>query len=802
MATTPVLIDFNGKQYDYNALKEAVYNNYDTYARRFGYSRSKYDKDRQGLIEILGQIESGNGTIQPDQIVFNGTWGEEKGSFGKARNRSRHYRNPTWMIIDTLRGMSPYDANAGKKKINQSTLNQELTTALSGISGLIHPGNKIRAQREAIAGLLNKYRADALPEGYIIEDGFDLNSYRTKLQDVLKALETTDREDDDEYAYYALGITNPNTPQEKPKEQNSGASAFIKAARDFGITEASLSDDALSTIYYNQQQPKLIDKFLESQGLSPISNNKSNSSSSTNEAGVKSGSTTTEKPVKTPVKQPTQPTQPSKNPSQLNLDKKLKVGDQIIVDGKRYMKNKNGEIIDITNNEALHKWNRLISAKNGAKLEHLRNIKKYQEGQKMLRDLGTVSNIAGVGASLFGSKGKLIGRLLFGAGALANVGSDLGDAYQNYKEGELSYAYPSLSRAVADGLAGYALTRIGKAPKEELEKLRAQESQLNQGLTNEEAEEFKQLDLWKRKGELHKPDKKANMTPEEKAEYDEKIKKYEKLKAIKENGRPEELKSIQERIAALEAKANPKSETFVSAFSKEYPYKFTGPTGKAILGAGAAQLLGNGIIPTVLGDKPSYSAERTIRGLIPVIGATGTNFISRFTPEFKFNPKVSWKRLITPAVASPLLMSQLAEANDNVTYMDNPIQIMPYAFSRNPGQTITGLNGVEHTVKGFKNNWEGFPVTVDTEGREYYPMLDELTVIGDKSKSKKPSKAVRDLERGIGTMIAPIDYVAGPLWAGASALGEIADTWTLHNENKKKEEQIKRIENLKKHYLR
>lgn len=301
MATTPVLIDFNGKQYDYNALKEAVYNNYDTYARRFGYSRSKYDKDRQGLIEILGQIEAGNGTIQPDQIVFNGTWGEEKGSFGKARNRSRHYRNPTWMIIDTLRGMSPYDANAGKKKINQSTLNQELTTALSGISGLTHPGNKIRAQREAIAGLLNKYRADALPEGYIIEDGFDLNSYRTKLQDVLKALDTTDREDDDEYAYYALGITNPNTPQEKPTEQETPVSKFIKDARAFGISETSLSDDALAQIYYKQKQPKLIDEFLKSQGLEPStssstssntsSSTSSSTSSGTSSAGVSAGST-------------------------------------------------------------------------------------------------------------------------------------------------------------------------------------------------------------------------------------------------------------------------------------------------------------------------------------------------------------------------------------------------------------------------------------------------------------------------------------------------------------------------------
>ena len=80
-------VKYNGKDYDFYTLKENVYKNYDNYARQFGYGRSKYEKDRQGLAEIIGQLEAGNGSIEPDQIVFNNAWGNEKGSFGKNRNK-------------------------------------------------------------------------------------------------------------------------------------------------------------------------------------------------------------------------------------------------------------------------------------------------------------------------------------------------------------------------------------------------------------------------------------------------------------------------------------------------------------------------------------------------------------------------------------------------------------------------------------------------------------------------------------------------------------------------------------------
>ena len=315
MATQPKLIDYNGKQYDYSALKENVYKNYDTYARRFGYSRSKYEKDRQGLAEILGQLELGNGTIQPDQIVFNSDWGNERGSFGKARNKSRHYKNPTWMIIDTLQGMDTYNENDGKKKLNQSVLNQELSTALAKISELTYEGNKLRAQQEAIQNIINKYGTGTLPEGYVLDKDFNLPEYITKLNGVLTALSTTERDDDDEYAYYQLGITNPSKKEKPAEQKEEGVKAFIKAARDQNITEVMMNDDALSKLYYEQKVPQLLKQFYESQGLTFQQTQTQQSSQQSSSSGVSAGSTTTKKEPEDKPKPKSKPETPPKTSS-------------------------------------------------------------------------------------------------------------------------------------------------------------------------------------------------------------------------------------------------------------------------------------------------------------------------------------------------------------------------------------------------------------------------------------------------------------------------------------------------------
>lgn len=800
----PKLIDYNGKQYDYSALKENVYKNYDTYARRFGYGRSKYDKDRQGLAEILGQLEAGNGTIQPDQIVFNSAWGDEKGSFGKARNKSRHYRNPTWMIIDTLQGMTPYDANAGKKKLNQSLLNQELSTALAGISGLTYEGNKLKAQQEAIQNIINKYGGENLPEGYILDDGFDLPAYITKLNGVLTALGTSDRDDDDEYAYYALGLANPNKPKEKPEDK--GVSAFIKSARDFGITEAMMRDDALSELYYKQKVPTMLKSFFEQQGLTYTEPQQQQSSRSSS-AGVSAGSSQGQQRQQQQTKKQTQK-QTQKNPPPKKPDlSKLKVGDQYIIDGHRWVITRSGEPKEITNDDSKWRKDRLVKLnKNGDKLNYVKNIRKYQAGRN-INKLSDITQMVGAGLSLVPNAGaKTLGRLLLIGGTAGNVGSDLYNAYDNYNDG----INPSsqIARSAADAVTGIALTRGTKTPGKELKDLYAQKTKFSpQQLSEAEAAELKELQAWRGKGELHTKKAYSKLTPEQKQAYDQKKARLDQLKTMV-SGNPAQLKSVEERIAELEAKADPRSNTFVAPYKEGNPYIYSGPSKKALLTAGGAQVIGSGTIPMFLGEEPAYSAEQTAWGMGPVgIRSLGSVNLPKVP---KFDVKGFWNKALnqgTGAVAAiPLLLaSQAADAaeNDNVTYMDDPVQIMPYAFSRNPGQTITGLNGVEHTVKGFKNNWEGFPVTVDTEGKEYYPMLDELEVIGDKNKSKGPTQAAKDLENFfLGMTMAPTMLGAGTTNLALLGLGNALNTYSNHLQLNQAEDLVNRINILKEKYNR
>jgi len=219
--------------------------------------------------------------------------------------------------------------------------------------------------------------------------------------------------------------------------------------------------------------------------------------------------------------------------------------------------------------------------------------------------------------------------------------------------------------------------------------------------------------------------------------------------------------------------------------------------------AAGAQVAGNGILPFIFGEDNNYenAAYRLGTGLAPIAGA---GIASRFTsPTGGF--KNFLKRMVTPAVASPLiLMPETADAREQeaVTYLDPYEQVVPSLWNLNPGQSFNALNGVEDYVKGVKINHEGFPVTVGQSGREYYPTLDELVVTGNKSKSKGATQAARDLERGFGAALsAPTEYF-NPLWSTISGLGEIADTWALHNENNRKEEQIRQIEELKKYYNR
>ena len=243
VTTQPRLIKYNNKDYDFDSLQQTVLNNYDKYARQFGYSRSKYEKDRQGLNELLSQMRSDTGaTVDPYQITFSSRWGNEKGAFGKARNKSRHYKNPTWMIIDTLQGMNAYDPNADKKKINDAFLRKEFQDRISG-AGFedLNEENKRTVINNAIQHVLGY---EDIPEGYVLEEGFNPKNYYDQLRELQVALGTTDNLSDDQLAYYNLGIANPNKPKEPEQSAEQKAYNEFKeeAYRSYIFNENTIQD--------------------------------------------------------------------------------------------------------------------------------------------------------------------------------------------------------------------------------------------------------------------------------------------------------------------------------------------------------------------------------------------------------------------------------------------------------------------------------------------------------------------------------------------------------------------------------
>ena len=479
-------INYNGKDYDFYTLRENIYKNYDKYAQQFGYSRSKYDKDKIALAEILGRLENGEGTVYPDQITFTSDWGNQKGTFGKARNKSKHYRNPTWMIIDTLQGMDAYDPNAGLKKINENFIKQELLGKLNGIQNLSDV-NKAKVQNQAIAEIMTKYGSGTLPEGYVLEEGFDLNSYINKIKDLQKALGTADDKDDDELAYHWLGIENPIKPKEE-KKTNEAVTNFINDARALGITEAAQSDDALAQIYLNKIAPKLMDSLLKKYGIEPESSKATSSSSSTS-GGVAAGNS-----IRTPSnnsqKSPSEnPSNPSEKPVKKNTPPQyvgvegvikkynLKPGAEFNYNGSGYRIAKDGTLAIFKNR--LFRGRRDYTkdvplSRNGSKLQYLSYIKKYGDGDKVgdgngevyMEDYSSDDMLSALPVLFSGIRKGHIGKVALGAQAVLQL-VKLKKVYDQYKVG-------LIGKDVLQREIGQSLTLLGTQGVSELNSISKQ----------------------------------------------------------------------------------------------------------------------------------------------------------------------------------------------------------------------------------------------------------------------------------------------------------------------------------------
>ena len=309
----PKLITYNGKQYNFDDLEQTVLNNYNDYARRFGYNNNKFQKDYIGLTQILRELRNGNGGIETGRLVFNDTFATDKGDFGKARNKSKHYTNPTWMILDTIQRMDAYDPNAEKKKLSKDTLNNELIAEIGSIENLT-PEYRLRAQREAVNKLLNKY--SNIGDTYIIDTDFNINDYLNRLRELQSALDS-ETIDDDNYIFSRLGITNTNKPEEKKKEELKGREKFIASALETG-----LFDEDTAAKVWEKELPNLRKKWLESQGMQTINQPANNNNSNNNNSGNNSGNNSNKPDSNNNNDKPkNQPELPSSNLSFDNFNK-------------------------------------------------------------------------------------------------------------------------------------------------------------------------------------------------------------------------------------------------------------------------------------------------------------------------------------------------------------------------------------------------------------------------------------------------------------------------------------------------
>ena len=374
----PTTIRFNGKDYDFQTFYNNVIKNYDNYARQFGYGANKYRKDQKGLMEILGELQKGNGSVEPGQIVFNSPFGDQKGAFGRIRSNSRHYTNPAWMIINTLQNMQEYDPNAGKKKITENTIKQELQGRLSKVGNLKLGDNKKKAQLAAIDEIINKYTNGA-PEGYVVDKNFELGEYLNKLGE-LRAAVDSERLDDDELAYFNLDMNNPIESKPEETKAESGVAAFIKDARK-QFTEAELPDSVLINMYNKDILPNKIKAFYTQYGIQqPTTKQSSGGGSRRSGAPVNAGSTQKKS------RQGSQAKTTTKKPNDLSARLAaagVGVGDQIVLNNKQY------EITSIDGNKKYHiqevrgsnKSRNTKSFRNGGKANTFRKLRKYQKGK-------------------------------------------------------------------------------------------------------------------------------------------------------------------------------------------------------------------------------------------------------------------------------------------------------------------------------------------------------------------------------------------------------------------------------------
>ena len=205
---------YDGKEYDFDAYKKEALNGIDSWLSGYNISDTRKGKIKQATIQLLERMNQDAGSSASlSGINFSDSYAKEKGDWGKNREDSKHYRNATSYLLSRFNQMSPYEEPKPEKtKLSKQIIGDELNSLIQSTSAL-SDDNKITAQIEGINNLISKYKWDT-PDIYDLEEGFDLSTAKTNLDNLKLAIEDRKTFDDDQLGYWRFGVQYNKKPEE------------------------------------------------------------------------------------------------------------------------------------------------------------------------------------------------------------------------------------------------------------------------------------------------------------------------------------------------------------------------------------------------------------------------------------------------------------------------------------------------------------------------------------------------------------------------------------------------------------
>lgn len=249
---------YDNKEYDFEAYKKQAISNFDNWVKNYNLSGSRAAKIKDAMYDLLSHMQSDSiSKANLNSITFGGGYVGSKGLFGKKVKNSTHYKNAVAYLLNQFEQSSPYEApkpeEKQKTKISKESLGQEYLQLLGDTSQL-NPEYSKKAQLDALTKILNKYKWD-IPDEYEFEGGTG-EDFKNIITNAISAIGNDNGLDDDNYAYYQLGITNPFYVKPKEETETKGSTdinnLLSQAIRDGQITE----DFARQILpYFSTQQP-------------------------------------------------------------------------------------------------------------------------------------------------------------------------------------------------------------------------------------------------------------------------------------------------------------------------------------------------------------------------------------------------------------------------------------------------------------------------------------------------------------------------------------------------------------------